>query len=328
MSSGTPRQTTRVIRVDPEHPDPGAIAAAAGLLRAGWPVAFPTETVYGLGCDALDPTGIQRVFEAKGRPADNPLIVHVASVDDLSRLAREVPDLARRLAAKFWPGALTLVLRRRPAVPAEVTGGLDTVAVRMPAHAVALALIRASGTPLAAPSANVSGRPSPTTAAHVLRDLGGRIPLILDAGPTRIGLESTVLDVTASVPTILRPGGVTPEEIAEVAGDVALHAEPALLGRSPGTRYRHYQPRAEVVLVPPGTSPDRRVARYQRRGVRAGAIRRAGRSLAEYGRSLFAELRALDDAGVDVIVVEAVEEHGLGLAVMDRLRRAASRRVD
>jgi L-threonylcarbamoyladenylate synthase len=317
---------TRVVVVDRERPDPAVIRAAARLIREGWPVAFPTETVYGLGCDALSAAAIRRVFAAKGRPADNPLIVHLARAQDLERVAREVPGIARELARRFWPGALTLVLRGAPGLPAELTGGLDTIAVRVPDHPVAQALIQAAERPLAAPSANLSGGPSPTTAAHVLHDLDGRIPLILDGGETDIGIESTVLDVTGPEGVILRPGGISHERLEACVGRVAVRASAELARRSPGARYRHYQPRAEVVLVPPGQAPEPILERCRRDHRTAGAIRPGGRSVAEYARRLFAELRALDARGIDVIVVEGVEESGLGAAVMDRLRRAASRR--
>lgn len=333
---------TKLLRVDPHRPSQAVLAMAAGLLKKGWPVAFPTETVYGLGGDALNPAAIRAIFRAKGRPADNPLIVHIATPEQLTTVARDIPSRVVSVAQQFWPGPLTLVLRRSANVPPEASGGLDTVAVRMPAHPVAQALIRKAGMPLAAPSANLSGRPSPTTAAHVLRDLNRRIPLILDGGPTAIGLESTVLDLTGRTPVLLRPGGVTLEQLRGVLGRIELHPVMELARRSPGARYRHYRPRARIVLVLPPAPTSDVVEEYRAGGARTGLICRGDReecswpdvpvhvlpeSLPGYARALFAALRALDDAGVDVIVVEAVEEEGLGLAVMDRLRRAASRVV-
>ncbi|MBI3989915.1 MAG: threonylcarbamoyl-AMP synthase [candidate division NC10 bacterium] len=332
---------TRVVPINPRRPAARAIAQGAALLRAGELVAFPTETVYGLGADALRPEAVQKIFQVKGRPLDNPLIVHIADRDHLRQLARKVPPAAFTLTDRFWPGPLTLVLPRSAAIPPEVTGGLETVAVRMPAHPVALALIRESGVPVAAPSANRSGRPSPTTAAHVLRDLGGRIPLILDGGPTEIGVESTVLDLTGPTPVLLRPGGVTLEELQAVVGPVDLKPVEGFRRRSPGTRYRHYRPRARTVLVlgsRPGLAQEV-VEAHQAAGKKVGLIHRGRhlratsssvlvkvlpKDIAGYARGLFAALRALDDAGVDIIVVEGVSEQGLGLAVMDRLRRAAS----
>lgn len=246
---------TRLLQVDPAHPEPAALHDAGEVLRRGGLVAFPTETVYGLGANALDPQAVGRIFVAKGRPGDNPLIVHVAQGESLAGLAREVPEVARRLMAEFWPGPLTLVLPKTERVPAEVTAGLPTVAVRMPDHEVALGLIAAAGVPVAAPSANRSGRPSPTTAAHVWEDLHGRVELILDGGPTGVGVESTVLDVTGPVPVLLRPGGVALEElrraVGEVAVDPALHGGKVARPKSPGMKYIHYAPRAPLTLVTP-----------------------------------------------------------------------------
>jgi L-threonylcarbamoyladenylate synthase len=333
---------TRVLPVNPHRPSRTALVEAAALLWSGWPVAFPTETVYGLGGDALNPVAVRAIFRAKGRPADNPLIVHVADPDHVLALAQKIPPLAGRLIERFWPGPLTLVLRRSADVPPEVSGGLDTIAVRMPAHPVALALIREAGTPLAAPSANLSGRPSPTTAAHVLRDLNTRIPLILDAGPTAIGLESTVLDLTGPAPVLLRPGGVTLEALKPIVGRILLSPGATRARRSPGTRYRHYRPRAPVVIALPGAPLKDLVDAHRARGLSVGVIcqraeglldgagvrlERLPASISGYAQGLFAAMRALDDAGVDVIVVEGVEERGLGAAVMDRLRRAATQVV-
>jgi L-threonylcarbamoyladenylate synthase len=332
---------TRVVPIDPTTPDRIAIAEAASLIRAGQLVAFPTETVYGLGADGLNPIALGRIYTVKGRPPDNPLILHLASRDQLPLVAADVPAIAQRLMQAFWPGPLTLILPKTSDVPDLATAGLTTVAVRMPAHPVALALINAAQTPLAAPSANRSGLPSPTTAQHVCDDLRGRIPLILDAGTTRIGLESTVLDVTCIPPIILRPGGITREAIEAVVGHLREVASMAQQGRSPGTRYRHYSPSARVWLVEDAQAETLQVAvaKALQHGERVGCllhrlepnqlpplvkvIRLSG-SLAEYAQGLFSALRGLDGLGLDVIVVEGVQEQGLGVAVMDRLRRAAS----
>ncbi len=347
----------RVLTVDPAVPDAAAITEAAALLTSGGLVAFPTETVYGLGADALNAHAVERIFEAKGRPADNPIIVHLADAAMLDGVAASVSEMAHVLIDRCWPGPLTLVLPASSAVPEVTRGGLPTVAVRIPAHRVALALIRATGRPIAAPSANRSGRPSPTTAQHVLADLGEVIDLVLDAGPAPLGVESTVLDLTGPAPVLLRPGGVSLEALQEIIGDVAAasgaasrderdHAgAQAALRRSPGTRYRHYAPRARVVLVE-GT-PGRievEVAASVRRlwdqglrvgvmvtaeaasGVPAGAVVRVmgGRDdPTTIAARLFAQMRELDDAGLDAIVVEGISERGVGRAVMDRLRRAA-----
>jgi len=333
---------TEIVPVTSETPEPEAIERAAAVLRRGGLVAFPTETVYGLGADALNPQAVLRIFAVKGRPADNPLIVHVAEKAQLHEVARAIPEPAWALVERFWPGPLTLVLPRHERVPLETTGGLETVAVRMPDSAIALALIRALGRPIAAPSANLSGRPSPTAAEHVYEDLRGRIELILDGGPTRIGVESTVLDLTTSPPTILRPGGISPEQLRPILGELRLRAEAAEARRSPGTRYRHYRPRAEVVLIERWEEAKHRplVERLAASVRRLGYIgRERGLSFGnaeahvvelppdpqEYARRLFAIFRELDQRGVEVILVEGVEETDLGLAVMDRLRRAASR---
>lgn len=315
-----------------------AIARAAQIIRSGGLVAFPTETVYGLGADALNEDAVRKIFIAKERPFDDPLIVHIADAQQLLLLARHIPQRAWELVKKFWPGPLTLVLPKTERVPAVTTGGLETVAVRMPGHPIARQLIELSGCPIAAPSANRFGRPSPTTAQHVLEDLDGRIELILDGGPTPIGVESTVLDLTQDPPMILRPGGVTLEALQEILGEVRLlsSAKSEAAKRSPGTRWRHYAPRAQLVLAEPAEL-EQIVRELLKDGKRVGVMISQGRlpcspdrlsvihmpsDLSEYARLLFRVLRELDAHGVDVIVVEAVEEHGLGRAIMDRLRKA------
>src|SRR6266540_2143822 len=258
---------TIIIRVDSIAPDASAIRQAAATLLGGGLVAFPTETVYGLGANALDAAAVQRIFAAKGRPASDPLIVHIAALDQLDSVAQDVPALAHTLARAFWPGPLTLVLKRRPAIPATVAAGRNTVAVRIPNHAVPLALARAAGVPIAAPSANLFTRPSPTTAAHVLEDLDGRIDLLLDGGPTPIGLESTVLDLTSAQPTLLRPGGVSIEALRQHIPDLIFvpryveHNPAAPTPASPGMLLKHYSPRAELLLF--AGRPERAVARMR-----------------------------------------------------------------
>lgn len=322
--------------------DDASIRRAAALLRAGELVAFPTETVYGLGADALNGEAAARIFAAKGRPADNPLIAHIAGESGLAGLiALEPCACARKLMRAFWPGPMTLIFPKSPRVPREVTAGLDTVAVRMPSHPVARALIRAAQTPIAAPSANRSGRPSPTTAAHVLEDMEGRIPLILDGGPCEVGLESTVVDVTGARPRILRPGGVTLEMLEGVVGDVdvdegVLHQlQAGSQARSPGMKYKHYAPKGEVTIVT-GPRAAQEIARlYDAADGRAAIL---AFSQADYGArrvyrlknapgELFAALRQLDEDGMETIYAEDVPTAGVGLAVMNRLMRAAAFRV-
>jgi len=330
---------------------PSAIAQAATLLRDGQIVAFPTETVYGLGADALRPEAVQRIFAAKGRPADNPLIVHVAEVADVEPLVARIDARARLLMERFWPGPLTLVLPKAARVPNQVTAGLDTVAVRLPAHPVALALIRQAAKPIAAPSANRSGRPSPTVARHVYEDMDGRIPLILDGGACTVGVESTVLDLTEEAPVVLRPGGVTPEALRELLGEVRVDAtalaplKEEIAPRSPGMKYKHYAPDATVVIVS-GTEEaraalarrlyDQAKATDERAVILAPAEHRSAygprvfRALGRSGKpgeaaaQLFAALRELDAQGFQRIIAEAMETEGMGLAVMNRLCRAAS----
>lgn len=322
--------------------DDASIRRAAALLCAGELVAFPTETVYGLGADALNAEASARIFAAKGRPADNPLIAHIAGESGLAGLiALEPCACARALMRAFWPGPMTLIFPKSPRVPREVTAGLDTVAVRMPSHPVARALIRAAQTPIAAPSANRSGRPSPTTAAHVLEDMEGRIPLILDGGPCEVGLESTVVDVTGARPRILRPGGVTLEMLEGVVGDVdvdegVLHQlQAGSQARSPGMKYKHYAPKGEVTIVT-GPRAAQEIARlYDAADGRAAIL---AFSQADYGArrvyrlknapgELFAALRQLDEDGMETIYAEDVPTAGVGLAVMNRLMRAAAFRV-
>lgn len=245
---------TKILKLDSQALGCAAIGEAAEVIRSGGLAAFPTETVYGLGADACNPNASKKIYEAKGRPSDNPLIVHISSFEDLIRIAKAVPHTARLLADAFWPGPLTMIVKKNRAVPDETTGGLDTVAVRMPNHPAALALIRESGCLIAAPSANTSGRPSPTLAEHVAEDLNGKIPVILDGGEVGIGIESTIVDLTEEIPLILRPGYITKAMIKEVIGDVrvdpGLTAEDSEIPpKAPGMKYRHYAPQAGLMIV-------------------------------------------------------------------------------
>ena len=352
---------TQVLVVDPERPDARAIAIAAEEIRRGRLVAFPTETVYGLGAHALDPAAVERLFRAKGRPATDPVIVHISSMGQLGEIVHGVAPSARDLSEAFWPGPLTLILFKRDVVPDAVTAGGLTVGVRMPSHPVALALLEAAKVPVAAPSANRFSGPSPTTARHVLADLDGAIDLILDAGPTPIGVESTVLDLTVSPPLVRRPGGVTLERLRQVVPTVAVrgetHAETAPQP-APGQLLRHYAPHHRLTLY---RGPvDRVVARVAddtrsmvSQGLRVGVLapredllalaprvaavaatgrvvtRRCGARVdpAEVARDLFGALRELDAEDIDVMLAVAPEPEGLGTAVIDRLTRAAEGRV-
>jgi L-threonylcarbamoyladenylate synthase len=344
---------TDVLIVNPLAPERDLIARAAACLRRGGLVAFPTETVYGLGAHAQDVDAVRRLFAAKGRPPDDPLIVHVASVAAIAPLVRAVPEVVERLAARFWPGPLTLVLRRSTAVPDEVTAGLDTVAIRVPAHPIARALIEAAALPVAAPSANLFSRPSPTRAAHVLQDLDGRIDMVIDGGATTVGVESTVLDLSQDVPTVLRPGAVSLEMLRPLLPDVRRRPRDAAGDggpqRSPGLLSRHYSPRAPLTLYE-GT-PEAVIARMQLDATReAAGGRRVGALLADEDAAsfthaqvmrvgpsgdpaavaarLYAALRDLDAGGVDVILARGFEpEGGLTDAIADRLRRAAAGRI-
>jgi L-threonylcarbamoyladenylate synthase len=342
---------TEIFTIDPVRPDPAAIARAAECLRGGGLVAFPTETVYGLGANALDRMAVRRIFDVKGRPFTDPLIVHVTAVTQAEPLVQHLPDTVRTLAARFWPGPLTVVLPRSALVPDEVTAGLATVAIRMPAHPIARALIDAAGIPIAAPSANLFSRPSPTRAAHVLEDLGDRVDIVIDGGPTGIGVESTVLDMSRDSPTVLRPGAVTLEMLREVLPRVDMHAAAAADAGgampSPGMLSRHYSPRAPLTLyegseaaVGSRMALDAHAAISQGRtvGILAadqdafpeGRVVRVGsrHDIDAVASRLYAALRELDAAGVDQILARGFPaESGLGVAVQDRLRRAAGGRV-
>lgn len=311
--------------------DPGSIAEAAAVLRRGGLVAFPTETVYGLGADVFNPRAVARVFEVKARPSFDPLIVHLADAGERARVAVADDPRTVALAARFWPGPLTLVVPRRAQVPDLVTAGLDTVGIRVPAHAAARAMIAAAGTPVAAPSANPFGYVSPTTAAHVAELLGPAVDLVLDGGPCRVGVESTILSLAGDRPVILRPGGASRESLEEALGIPLEVADPRERPLSPGQLPRHYATRTPLRILPRGSAPPLDPGRVgllawrhaPASGYAAVEVLAPDGSPETAAANLFAALRRLDSAGLDLIVAEPCPESGLGHAIMDRLRRAA-----
>lgn len=333
----------RAVRPDKQkkilyRPTPQSIRKAVEILKQGGLVAFPTETVYGLGAKALDEEAVRKIFAAKGRPADNPLIVHVAEAEQIDLLVAAIPASAEALMERFWPGPLTLIFKRSHRVPAVVSAGLETVAIRSPDHPVAQALIRGLGEPVAAPSANRSGRPSPTRGEHVLEELGGVVSIILDGGPCEVGVESTVVDLVSDPPRILRPGAVTAEALQEVLGDLVpfTPAKRIAESRSPGEKHRHYAPNLKVVLVPP-QKWESALSRWRRSGKRLGVLCRKSRidrkgidfyrpirgGEEAYARGLFDAFVKAEAKGVDVLLVETIKKKGMGIAIMDRLERAA-----
>lgn len=343
---------TRILAVSPDRPDLAVIQAAADVLKAGGLVAFPTETVYGLGANALDAKAVDHIFSAKGRPASDPIIVHLSNMTQINRVARQVPEIAYQLAQQFWPGPLTLVFHRHPDIPTNVSAELDTVAVRVPSHPVAQALIQAADVPVAAPSANRFARPSATSARHVIEDLQGHVDIILDGGPTNIGLESTILDLTRPLPVILRPGGIPLEALRSLIPElqvVSKQLQPTDEGiEAPGMFIKHYAPRAELLLFDGSITTVLRTMQNHARellaaGKRVGVlipdderfyfdgipveVFLLGSGLESIARSLFDGMRELDRLGVNVILVHNFEQRGLGQALRDRLMRAAEGRV-
>jgi len=331
------------------HPQKKIIQKAAEVLKKGGLVAFPTETVYGLGANAMDIHAVRKIFKAKGRPSDNPLIVHIADTKELGLVARDIPSVARKLMKAFWPGPLTLVLKKKKTVPSLVTAGGKTVAVRIPKHPVALALIKAAGCPIAAPSANIAGKPSPTDARHVAADFGSIIDMILDGGKTFIGLESTVVDATRTKVSILRSGCITAKMLEKVLGyKPKFVTRVTKKVRSPGLKYRHYAPDVDMVLVteldPKNliAKVEHKIFEFHRDGLLVGVLAckehrkyyqtaeqviicGSLKNLTSVARNLFASLRAFNREKVDVIIAENFGTVGIGHAIMDRLKRAASK---
>jgi L-threonylcarbamoyladenylate synthase len=336
---------TIILEINPKKIDLTKIKIAAEEIKKSNLVAFPTETVYGLGADALNDKAVAKIFQAKGRPFNDPLIAHIADIKEIYRLSRKVPPVALKLAKAFWPGPLTLVLKKSELVSGIVTAGLDTIAIRMPADDIALSLIREAKTPIAAPSANLFGRTSPTTAQHVADDLGGKIEMIIDGGKTKVGVESTVLDVTVEPVRVLRAGGISLEKLKEVVGQVKISKELEEGFRSPGMLNSHYSPRAKLILVEKkGDAQVEKVRKlaseYIAQGLKVGIMTKEenqnkydrfevkvigkGSELDVCAANLFSTLRSFDKEGFEIIIAEGLEEHGLGLAIMERLRKASA----
>lgn len=331
------------------------ISEAVEVLREGGLVAFPTETVYGLGANSLNMSAVKRIYSVKGRPPDNPLILHISDFRELEVVAKDVPSFVYELASKVWPGPITFVLKKSDLVLPEVTAGLPTVAVRCPAHPVALALIKDLGSPIAAPSANLSGRPSPTTADHVIKDLSGKIEMILDGGDTFFGVESTIINLTTEPPVLLRPGPVSVEDLEKLTNlrilipAFAKGLSEAGVALSPGTKYRHYSPQTKLILVEAGQCFTQAtyleyvkslISKYLQKNLKIAIICSketcsnyrnsitleigSRNNLYEIAKNLFKKLREIDELKVDIAISESFEEHGIGLAIMNRLRKASS----
>lgn len=344
---------TDVIKIDKERFEIKELEQAIYILRKGGLVAFPTETVYGLGGNGLDEEAAQKIYAAKGRPSDNPLIIHISDIEALHELSCEIPQAAKQLAEAFWPGPLTMILKKSDKVPFGTTGGLDTVAIRMPGDSIALALIRESGVYIAAPSANTSGRPSPTKAEHVMEDLNGRIDMIIDGGPVGIGLESTIIDLTSDIPTILRPGYITQDMLKSVIGEIdmdhgVLDSLSDIKPKAPGMKYKHYAPKGDITIYEGNLTDvtdqiNKKAKKKESEGIKVGVIatdetihsyhygiiksigtRKDNRSIA---RNLFALLREFDDLEIECIYTESFKDAGLGQAIMNRLLKAAGHHV-
>lgn len=345
---------TKYYKIDPKNIDMTQMKEAGELIASGELVAFPTETVYGLGGDALHPEAAKKIYEAKGRPSDNPLIIHIADASDLERVAKEVPPQAKKLAEAFWPGPLTMIVWKKDEVPYATTGGLNTVAVRMPDHPVALELIRQSGKLIAAPSANTSGRPSPTEASHVMEDLEGRIAMVLDGGSVGIGIESTIIDLTESTPMVLRPGYITPQMLSDVLGEEVI-IDPGIIAaddttkpKAPGMKYKHYAPKADMIIVD-GEEADvvEKINALTKEAHKAGkkvAVIATEETKAAYkadvvlsigarddedsiAKHMYKILRDCDELDVEIIYSESFKTPRIGQAIMNRLLKAAAHQV-
>jgi L-threonylcarbamoyladenylate synthase len=341
---------TQIIKIDSKNPEKIKIKKAADIIKNGGIVAFPTETVYGLGANALNPKAVKKIFLAKRRPFDDPLIIHINDFKDISKLALEVSPLAEKIMKKYWPGPLTVILKKSNLVPKITTGGQKTVAIRMPYNKIARSLIKESGTPIAAPSANLFGRPSPTLAEHVLEDLDGKIDLIIDGRKTNIGLESTVLDLTSDIPVLLRPGKISYEELClfgKIRLDSSLKGRKSknLISKSPGMKYKHYAPNAKIILVKGQTKKcmtkiSGLIKKYHNDNKKVGVITTTkknphksdmtlfiGSTNNTIAKNLFESFRKFDKNGIDIILVKEISNSELGLAIMNRLEKAAYQTV-
>lgn len=344
---------TKILKIDKDNVDKELIREAAMLISQGRLVAFPTETVYGLGANGLDEVAVAKIFKAKGRPQDNPLILHISSIEQVNLLVKEIPDIAYECMKRFWPGPLTLLFKKSDLVPNMITAGLDTVAIRMPDHPIALELIQKADVPIAAPSANLSGKPSPTSANHVFQDLNGKIDMIIDGGSTGVGLESTVLDISEDTPMILRPGGITIEVLRQIIPDISqdigtLKEGDNIIPKSPGQKYRHYAPRADMIVF---TGKTNRVVnkiideanKLLNNGKRVGIMATKetkdnytiGKVLVVGSRidketiatNLFNTIRLFDECDVDIILAEGIELDNIGMAIMNRMMKASGGKV-
>lgn len=344
---------TRIVKVNKENIERDLILKAANIIEEGKLVAFPTETVYGLGANGLDEEAVRKIFLAKGRPQDNPLILHVYSIDQVKELVEYIPNIAVKCMEKFWPGPLTILFKKSQLVPDIITAGLDTVAIRMPNHLIALELIELSGVPIAAPSANLSGKPSPTLASHVIEDLMGKIDMIVDGGSTGVGLESTVLDLSGDIPMILRPGGVTLEDLKEVIPHITqditiIKEDENIIPKSPGQKYRHYAPRAEMFLFSGCVDNivekiNEYANKYEDEGKKVGIMAtEETKSFYKSGivkvvgsrenketiaHNLFNTIRLFDEENVDIILAEGIDLSNIGTAIMNRMMKAAGGKV-
>ena len=346
---------TNIIKIDSKNIDKSSIEIAAEVIKNGGLVAFPTETVYGLGANTFNEDGVKKIFIAKGRPSDNPLISHIYNISQLNDLAIVIPDFTEKLTSQFWPGPLTLIFKKNPNVPDIVTAGLDTVAVRMPSHPVALALLEATGVPIAAPSANISGRPSPTCSRDVIDDLNGKVDVIIDSDKSEIGVESTVLDISGIAPIILRPGAITLKQISKAIGKEVSYNKNKdnnedIIPQSPGMKYKHYSPNAHLILITGDINNISKIVietakKNQSKGKIVGILSTTQTNLfytsfdqviclgdrekpETISSSLFTSLRDMDKLGVDVIIAEGIVEEGLGIAIMNRLRKASDNILD